>query len=309
MTIRDSGDAGRSRAPADAGGGRRAGRRRPRHRLPGGQRLAAGQPARRGRRCRPAIEELGYVPNRAARALVTQRTDSVALVVSESEERVFGEPFFAGIVRGISSALTGSAAAAVARDGPVAGRAGAGRAPPDQPARRRRAAGLAARRRPAAGPAGASAGCRPCSAAGPVLRPTRSRPPTSTPTTPAGPGRRSPTCRRRAGAGSPPSPARRTWASGWTATPATGRAARGRAGRGPERWSRYGDFSRGQRRRRDATALLDRRPGPGRGLRRLRPDGGRRDAGAARARAAGCRRTWRWSASRTRRRPRRPTRR
>ncbi|MFC4047711.1 LacI family DNA-binding transcriptional regulator [Dactylosporangium siamense] len=52
-----------------------------------------------------AIDELGYVPNRAARALVTQRTDSVALVVSESEERVFGEPFFAGIVRGVSSAL------------------------------------------------------------------------------------------------------------------------------------------------------------------------------------------------------------
>lgn len=52
-----------------------------------------------------AIAELGYVPNRAARALVTQRTDSVALVVSESEERVFGEPFFAGIIRGISSML------------------------------------------------------------------------------------------------------------------------------------------------------------------------------------------------------------
>lgn len=52
-----------------------------------------------------AIAELGYVPNRAARALVTQRTDSVALVVSESEERVFGEPFFAGAVRGISAAL------------------------------------------------------------------------------------------------------------------------------------------------------------------------------------------------------------
>jgi DNA-binding LacI/PurR family transcriptional regulator len=52
-----------------------------------------------------AIVELGYVPNRAARALVTHRTDSVALVVSESEERVFGEPFFAGIVRGISSGL------------------------------------------------------------------------------------------------------------------------------------------------------------------------------------------------------------
>ncbi|MBF5033710.1 MULTISPECIES: LacI family DNA-binding transcriptional regulator [Micromonospora] len=52
-----------------------------------------------------AIAELGYVPNRAARALVTQRTDSVALVVSESGERVFTEPFFAAIVRGVSSGL------------------------------------------------------------------------------------------------------------------------------------------------------------------------------------------------------------
>ncbi|HEX6683143.1 MAG TPA: LacI family DNA-binding transcriptional regulator [Candidatus Limnocylindrales bacterium] len=53
-----------------------------------------------------AIKELGYVPNRAARALVTQRTDSIALVVSESQQRVFDEPYFAGVVRGISSALT-----------------------------------------------------------------------------------------------------------------------------------------------------------------------------------------------------------
>jgi DNA-binding LacI/PurR family transcriptional regulator len=52
-----------------------------------------------------AIEELGYVPNRAARALVTRRTDSIALVVSESEERVFAEPFFARIVRGITDEL------------------------------------------------------------------------------------------------------------------------------------------------------------------------------------------------------------
>jgi DNA-binding LacI/PurR family transcriptional regulator len=52
-----------------------------------------------------AIQELGYVPNRAARSLVTQRTDSVALVVSESQERVFGEPFFAGVLRGINAAL------------------------------------------------------------------------------------------------------------------------------------------------------------------------------------------------------------
>ncbi len=52
-----------------------------------------------------AIADLGYVPNRAARALVTRRTDSVALVISESEERLFGEPFFAGVVRGISAGL------------------------------------------------------------------------------------------------------------------------------------------------------------------------------------------------------------
>src|SRR3954451_20728751 len=55
---------------------------------------------------RTAIEELGYVPNRAARSLVTNRTDAVALVIAESEERVFGEPFFAGVVRGIGNALT-----------------------------------------------------------------------------------------------------------------------------------------------------------------------------------------------------------
>src|SRR3954462_12550147 len=53
-----------------------------------------------------AIAELGYVPNRAARTLVTQRTDSVALVIFESGERFFAEPFFAGVVRGIGTALS-----------------------------------------------------------------------------------------------------------------------------------------------------------------------------------------------------------
>jgi DNA-binding LacI/PurR family transcriptional regulator len=52
-----------------------------------------------------AVDELGYVPNQAARALVTRRTESVALVVSEAEERFFGEPFFAAIVRGVGTAL------------------------------------------------------------------------------------------------------------------------------------------------------------------------------------------------------------
>src|SRR5262245_33552217 len=52
-----------------------------------------------------AIEELGYVPSRAARSLVTRRTDSIALVIPEPGERLFAEPYFAGIVRGISAAL------------------------------------------------------------------------------------------------------------------------------------------------------------------------------------------------------------
>ena len=55
-----------------------------------------------------AVEELGYVPNRAARSLVTRRTDTVALVVSESGDRIFGEPFFAATVRGITERLAAS---------------------------------------------------------------------------------------------------------------------------------------------------------------------------------------------------------
>jgi DNA-binding LacI/PurR family transcriptional regulator len=52
-----------------------------------------------------AVAKLGYVPNRAARSLVTRRADSVALVVSEPHARFFSEPFFAGMVRGVSAAL------------------------------------------------------------------------------------------------------------------------------------------------------------------------------------------------------------
>ncbi len=55
-----------------------------------------------------AVEALGYVPNKAARSLVTRRTDSVTLVISESEERFFSEPFFADVVRAISGALAES---------------------------------------------------------------------------------------------------------------------------------------------------------------------------------------------------------
>jgi DNA-binding LacI/PurR family transcriptional regulator len=53
-----------------------------------------------------AVAELQYIPNAAARALKTRRTDTIALVIAESEERIFGEPFFAGVVRGISAAVS-----------------------------------------------------------------------------------------------------------------------------------------------------------------------------------------------------------
>lgn len=52
-----------------------------------------------------AVAELGYVPNRAARALAANRTDAIALVVPESEARFFAEPYFSHIVRGVGAAL------------------------------------------------------------------------------------------------------------------------------------------------------------------------------------------------------------
>ncbi|MCW2639685.1 MAG: putative LacI-family transcriptional regulator [Dactylosporangium sp.] len=55
-----------------------------------------------------AIEELSYVPNRAARALVTSRTDSVALVVSQAGEGFFAEPFFGRVTQAVSETLAGT---------------------------------------------------------------------------------------------------------------------------------------------------------------------------------------------------------
>lgn len=52
-----------------------------------------------------AVAELGYVPNRAARALAGNRTDAIALVVPEPETRFFAEPYFSDIVRGVGAAL------------------------------------------------------------------------------------------------------------------------------------------------------------------------------------------------------------
>jgi DNA-binding LacI/PurR family transcriptional regulator len=60
-----------------------------------------------------AVAATGYVPNRAARSLVTRRTDSVALVFSVPDHkaddpfmgRVFSDPFFGRIVGGLLTVL------------------------------------------------------------------------------------------------------------------------------------------------------------------------------------------------------------
>ena len=60
-----------------------------------------------------AVGQTGYVPNRLARSLVTRRTGTIALVVSDSEShdddpfmgRFFADPYFGRIVGGLMSVL------------------------------------------------------------------------------------------------------------------------------------------------------------------------------------------------------------
>ncbi|MBL7254330.1 LacI family DNA-binding transcriptional regulator [Paractinoplanes lichenicola] len=62
-----------------------------------------------------AVGRTGYVPNRLARSLVTRRTGTVALVVSDSEThdddpfmgRFFADPYFGRVVGGLMSVLRG----------------------------------------------------------------------------------------------------------------------------------------------------------------------------------------------------------
>jgi len=55
---------------------------------------------------RAAIDELNYVPNRAARSLATRQTQAIAMVVPEDTTRFFGDPFFAAVVSGINARLS-----------------------------------------------------------------------------------------------------------------------------------------------------------------------------------------------------------
>jgi len=52
-----------------------------------------------------AVERLGYIPNPAARSLVTRRSDSVGLVIAEPAVRLFEDPFFPRLLRAIGTEL------------------------------------------------------------------------------------------------------------------------------------------------------------------------------------------------------------
>ena len=72
----------------------------------------AGDLTRRGAETRRAVERaarsLGYVPNRTARSLRTGRASSIALLIPEPAIRLFGDPLFPRVVRGISDVLAAS---------------------------------------------------------------------------------------------------------------------------------------------------------------------------------------------------------
>ena len=53
-----------------------------------------------------AVDRLGYIPNPAARSLATRRSQSIGLVIAEPPGRLFEEPFFPRLLRGIGAALS-----------------------------------------------------------------------------------------------------------------------------------------------------------------------------------------------------------
>ena len=55
-----------------------------------------------------AIETIGYVPNRAARSLVTRKTDSIGLLVREPVEFGIADPYLSSIVVTASQSLAGT---------------------------------------------------------------------------------------------------------------------------------------------------------------------------------------------------------
>ena len=53
-----------------------------------------------------AIEQLGYTPNRAARNLVSRRTQTLALVIGETAATFFTDPYFASVIQGAATRVS-----------------------------------------------------------------------------------------------------------------------------------------------------------------------------------------------------------
>ncbi|WP_394274924.1 LacI family DNA-binding transcriptional regulator [Luteococcus sp.] len=72
--------------------------------------VSKGTPVREDKRLavERAIAQLGYVPNHLARALATQKAGVVALMLPESDDRVFSDPFFSQLYHGALQGFRGS---------------------------------------------------------------------------------------------------------------------------------------------------------------------------------------------------------
>ncbi len=75
---------------------------------------------------RDAIAVTGYMPNLAARQLVTTRSDTVGMIVAEDQRRVFGEPFFGALMHGVVETLAATALPRRRRRRPLGATTGCG---------------------------------------------------------------------------------------------------------------------------------------------------------------------------------------
>ena len=55
---------------------------------------------------RAAIDELGYVPNQAARSLATHRALTIALIVPQDTARFFADPYYSSVIPGVTRYLS-----------------------------------------------------------------------------------------------------------------------------------------------------------------------------------------------------------
>ncbi|HEX4058964.1 MAG TPA: LacI family DNA-binding transcriptional regulator [Galbitalea sp.] len=55
---------------------------------------------------RLAIEELGYVPNQAARSLASHRALTIALVIPQDTSRFFADPYYSSVIPGVTKSLS-----------------------------------------------------------------------------------------------------------------------------------------------------------------------------------------------------------